>query len=94
MNPNPPTNNNNNDNNNEKDEFINKLIYNKFRPKIKLGEGSFGKIYIAENTLTNELVAIKLEPKRTGQSLLETESYILCYLKGGTPPITPHITIL
>ena len=89
MNPNPPTN-----NNNEKDEFINKLIYNKFRPKIKLGEGSFGKIYIAENTLTNELVAIKLEPKRTGQSLLETESYILCYLKGGTPPITPHITIL
>ena len=89
MNPNPPTN-----NNNEKDEFINKLIYNKFRPKIKLGEGSFGKIYIAENTLTNELVAIKLEPKRMGQSLLETESYILCYLKGGTPPITPHITIL
>ena len=89
MNPNPPTN-----NNNEKDEFINKLIYNKFRPKIKLGEGSFGKIYIAENTLTNELVAIKLEPKRTGQSLLETESYILCYLKGGTTPITPHITIL
>ena len=89
MNPNLPTN-----NNNEKDEFINKLIYKKFRPKIKLGEGSFGKIYIAENTLTNELVAIKLEPKRTGQSLLETESYILCYLKGGTTPITPHITIL
>ena len=92
MNPNPPTNNNNNDNNDNKDnkdEFFNKLIYNKFRPKIKLGEGSFGKIYIAENTLTNELVAIKLEQKRMGQSLLETESYILCYLKGGTTPINP-----
>ena len=86
MNPNPT---NNNNNNKDKDEFLFKLIYNKFLPKVKLGEGSFGKIYIAENIITNELVAIKLEPKRMGQSLLETESYILCYLKGGTPPLTP-----
>jgi serine/threonine protein kinase len=83
MNPNPQTTTNNN--NDDKDEFFTKLIYNKFLPKVKLGEGSFGKIYIAENTQTHELVAIKLEPKRIGQSLLETESYILCYLKGGTP---------
>ena len=65
------------------DEFLSKLIFNKFQLKTKLGEGSFGKIYIAENTNTQELVAIKLETKRSGQSLLETEAYILCYLKGG-----------
>ena len=39
--------------------------------KTKLSKGSFGKIYIAENTLTHELVTLKLEPKRISQSLLE-----------------------
>lgn len=65
------------------DTLFSTLIFNKFQPRTKLGQGSFGQIYIAEHIHTHELVALKLEPRRIGQSLLETEAYILCYLKGG-----------
>jgi serine/threonine protein kinase len=69
---------------NRKEEASQKIIiFNKFQLVQKLGEGSFGKIYIAEHIQTHEQVALKMEPKEIGQSLLETEAYILCYLKGG-----------
>jgi len=57
------------------------LFFSKYKPDKKLGEGSFGKIYSAHNIQTKEKFAIKLESKN-GQNLLESESYVLCYLKG------------
>ncbi len=32
--------------------------------------------------MTNEKFALKLESKSSGQNLLESEAYVLCYLKG------------
>ncbi len=67
-----------------------KIYFSKYKPEKKIGEGSFGKIYsciykfnnVAVNIQTNEKYALKLENK-SGQSLLESEAYVLCYLKGG-----------
>jgi len=36
----------------------------------------------AININTNENYALKLEDKNGGQNLLESEAYVLCYLKG------------
>jgi hypothetical protein len=76
---------------NNNDPIENKLYFSKYKPEKKIGEGSFGKIYSgmylklfsAINIQTNERFALKLENK-SGQSLLESEAYVLCYLKGGT----------
>ena len=48
----------------------------------KLGEGSFGKIYSAFNINNQQKFALKMELREANQNLLETEAYILCYLKG------------
>jgi predicted Ser/Thr protein kinase len=48
----------------------------------KLGEGSFGKIYSAVNINNQQKFALKMELREANQNLLETEAYILCYLKG------------
>ena len=42
------------------DRLIDRYIFKEYRIKKKLGEGSFGKVYIASNIKTNELYAIKL----------------------------------
>ena len=62
---------------------ITRLIFGKYRIKQRIGEGSFGKIFSAENIITGEDVAVKIEPKEINPSLLEVESYFLCKLKGG-----------
>lgn len=49
----------------------------------KLGGGSFGEIYIAENVNTSEEVAVKLESKNTKIQLLKNESTIYRLLQGG-----------
>ena len=68
-----------------------KLFFSKYKPDHKIGEGSFGKIYLAHNIQNGEKYAIKLENKDTDQSLLEQETYILCYLKGeGIPQIKSY----
>ena len=68
-----------------------KIFFSKYKPDHKIGEGSFGKIYLAHNIQNGEKYAIKLENKNTDQSLLEQETYILCYLKGeGIPQIKSY----
>ena len=41
------------------DRFIGKIIFKSYKIKKKLGEGSFGKVYIISNIKTNELYAAK-----------------------------------
>lgn len=74
-------------NNNLIDNFLNKIILNKYKLKEQIGEGSFGMIYKAE--YNSNLFAVKFEKKRPNKrSLLESESKIMTYLKGpGIPKI-------
>jgi serine/threonine protein kinase len=59
-----------------------KIIFGKYRPEIKLGEGSFGKIYSATNIQTGEKFALKFEDRKSSHNLLEGEACILRYLQG------------
>jgi len=43
---------------------IGKIIFKNFIIKKKIGEGSFGKVYIVSNIKTNELFAAKLVYKK------------------------------
>ena len=45
------------------DRLIGRYIFKEYRIKKKLGEGSFGKVYIVSNIKTNDLYAIKLVSK-------------------------------
>ena len=62
------------------DNLIGKVYFNKYTLVKKLGEGSFGSIYLA--VFENEQYALKFENRTTGQNLLESEAYIMSYLKG------------
>ena len=68
-----------------------KIYFSKYKADSKIGQGSFGNIYSAHNINNGELYALKLEKRNRGRSLLETETYILCYLKGeGIPFIKSY----
>ena len=56
------------------------MINKKYNLISKIGEGSFGSIYKAENIRTSEYVAIKVEPIDSGLNLLKSESKIYQYL--------------
>ena len=58
------------------------LINNKYLLLNKIGKGSFGSIYKAQNIRTNELVAIKIEKIKDELKLLKNESVIYQYLNG------------
>ena len=45
---------------NHKEKFIGKIIFNTYKIKKKLGEGSFGKVFLVSNIKTNGLYAAKL----------------------------------
>jgi serine/threonine protein kinase len=65
------------------DELENKIIFGKYKVGNKIGEGSFGKIYLCNNTLTGEHFALKFESRKNSQSLLEQEACIIAYMQGG-----------
>ena len=70
------------------DHLIGKILFKHYKLRKKIGEGSFGMIYIATNIDTKEDYAVKLENKDLSRSLLEIEAYILSKLKAfGIPEI-------
>ena len=76
---------------NKDDELTGKIFFGKYKPEKKLGEGSFGKIYSAVNVTDGEHYALKMENKESGQNLLESEAYFLCYLRGyGIPSVKSY----
>ena len=56
------------------------ICVGKYEVQQKIGEGSFGQIYIGKNKYTNEEVAIKLEDK-DGKNILHREAKIYNLLK-------------
>jgi len=65
------------------------IINNKYKLDEKIGEGSFGSIYKAENIRTGEKVAIKVEAIKEGINLLKNETKIYHYLSNiyGVPKV-------
>ena len=82
---------------NHKDHFIGKIIFKSYLIKKKLGEGSFGKVYVIVNVKTNELFAAKFvsflylnfqEKRDNKNELLDIEARILHHIKAfGLPEI-------
>eukprot|EP00736_Rhodelphis_marinus_P008629 Rmarinus@m.12800 len=58
-------------------------VANKYRLGRKLGQGSFGDIYLGINLTNNEEVAVKLESRRTRHPQLLFESRLYKILGGG-----------
>ena len=52
------------------------MIGNKYNLIEQIGKGSFGEIYKGINTLTKEIVAIKIEPHVNETKLLKNETKI------------------
>ena len=51
---------------NREENFMkeNSIIFKKYKIKTKLGEGAFGNVYMGSCIENNQLVAIKVEPKK------------------------------
>ncbi|ESW09200.1 hypothetical protein PHAVU_009G108500 [Phaseolus vulgaris] len=64
-----------------------RVIGGKFKTGRKIGSGSFGEIYIASNMDTSEIVAIKMENKKTKhpQLLYEAKLYSILQGESGVP---------
>jgi casein kinase 1 len=58
-------------------------VANKFKLCKKIGNGSFGEIYIGKNIGTGEEVAVKLEPVKSKNPQLLYESRVYRLLQGG-----------
>ena len=74
----------------KEENFIkeNSIIFKKYRVKKKLAEGAFGDVYMGSCIENNELVAIKVEPRKIQKPLLETEAFFLYSLRGvGIPEV-------
>jgi len=59
------------------------VVGGKYRLVKRIGSGSFGIIYLGQNTMTNEEVAVKLEEVRCRHPQLFYESKLCRYLQGG-----------
>ncbi|KAK7282988.1 hypothetical protein RIF29_12157 [Crotalaria pallida] len=63
---------------------MDRIIGGKFKVGRKIGSGSFGEIYIASNIETSEIVAVKMESKKTKHPQLLYEAKLYNYLQGET----------
>ena len=64
--------------------YLNQVVGNRFKLLERLGSGSFGETYKAENMRTKKIVAVKLEDTKTTTPQLSFESKIYTMLAGGT----------
>ena len=66
------------------DSFIseNKLIFKKYKPIKKIGNGAFGNIYSVINLKDKQYYALKSEKINSSKKLLESEAYYLFILQG------------
>ena len=74
----------NNSNQIMNDSFIKRqdLIFKKFKLINKIGQGSFGNIYLVKRIKDNNYFALKAEKKNLRQQVLESEAYYLFTLQG------------
>lgn len=70
------------------DSMIGKVLFNRFKINGKLGEGSFGAVYLVQEG--SEMFAMKCEDVDSDQKLLESEAEFLNYLKGGKVPYVKY----
>jgi len=71
-----------------KSDFLNNVIFGKYKVNKVIGTGSFGSIFQGKNIINKELVAIKTEADKKQIKLLESEAYFLFYLKNfGIPEV-------
>ena len=68
------------------DSMIGMTLFNKFKIIQKIGQGSFGKIYIAQSICSQKLYAVKLESIKDSYFLLEDESLFLSYINSPRIP--------
>ena len=69
-------------------KFYNKLVFKKYRILRLLGKGSFGFVFEGVNEIDKAKVAVKVEDWKSNEEILESEAYILYYLKGlGIPEV-------
>lgn len=62
------------------DPLLGQVFFSKYKLEKKLGEGSFGSIYLS--TYEGAKYALKMENKSKGQNLLKSEAFVMSYLKG------------
>ena len=67
------------------------IIFNKYRIKKLIAKTHFGWLYEGINIKENQSVALKIEKKISKFNLLESEAYMLYYLKGfGIPKLISY----
>ena len=74
----------NNFNKTESENFIDKIILNKYKIIKKISRGSQAKIYLGENIKTFEQFAIKVEKNKPENCLLKNEIYMLGNLQNNS----------
>ena len=74
----------NNTNKTESENFIDKIILNKYKIIKKISRGSQAKIYLGENIKTFEQFAIKVEKNKPENCLLKNEIYMLGNLQNNS----------